>query len=101
MQKESLMLEIGDWERSVFEKFGLTPEQARDKAIEILESVRFNPKLLQAYMNPVEEILDVKWEVIAGVIEKEDDVRDFASYHEDGLYNFANALSVEVYLTTD
>ena len=95
------MLEIGNWEQSIFEKFGLTPEQARDKAIEILESVRFNPKQLHKYMFPVEEIDGVQWEVIAGVIAKEDEVRSLASEKKDGLYNFADALTLEVYLTTD
>ena len=95
------MLEIGNWEQSVFEKFRLTPEQARDKAIEILESVRFNPKQLQNYMYSVEEIDSVRWEVIAGVIAKEDEIKSWASEKKDGFYNFSDALTLEVYLTTD
>lgn len=95
------MLKISDYEKHVIEKFGLTPEQARDKAIEILESVRFNRKQLEGYMLPVEEIDGYGWEVIAGVLKREQEVRKFAENWEDGLSQFAHALNLEVYLTTD
>ena len=95
------MLELDNYAKRVFEKFGLSPEQARDKAIEILESVRFNRDKLADYMKGVNEISGYQYEIIAGVIERQDDVRRFASQFNDGLSQAYHASLLEMYLTTD
>ena len=92
------MLKLDNYPKSVFEEMNVTPEQARDKAIEILESVRFNREALAAYMKPIEEIDVVTMDLIADVISREDEVRDFASEFEDGLSHIGHAMSLEMYL---
>lgn len=92
------MLKLDNYPKSVFEKMNVTPEQARDKAIAILENVNFNKRQLAKYMKPVEEIDVVTMDLIADVISREDEVRDFASEFEDGLSHIGHALSLEAYL---
>ena len=92
------MLKLDNYPKSVFEEMNVTPEQARDKAIEILESVRFNREALAAYMKPIEEIDVVRMDLIADVISREDEVRDFASQYNNDLSHIGHAGALEWYL---
>lgn len=92
------MLELDNYPKSVFEKLNLTPEEARDKAIEILESVRFNREALAAYMKPIEEIDVVRMDLIADVISREDEVRSFAASYNNDLSHIGHAGALEWYL---
>ena len=96
------MLEMDKWQKANFDELGLTPEQARDKAIEILESVRFNREELKKFMYPISETLvevgNVLLDWIDDVIEREDDVRRFASQFNDGLSQAHHASSLFMYL---
>lgn len=92
------MLELDNYAKHVFEEKKLTPEQARDKAIEILESVRFNRVELEKFMHPVDEIDIVLWDWIADVIKREDVVRSFAAQFQDGLAQAHHASSLFIRL---
>lgn len=92
------MLEMDKYQKEFFDKLGLTPEQARDKAIEILESVRFNREELAKFMQPISKNIvrtgDVLVDWIYDVINRESDVRDFAANWEDGLAQAHHASSL-------
>lgn len=95
------MLELDNYPKSVFEKLNLTPEEARDNAIRVLESVRFNRDKLADYMKDVNELDSYEWEIIADIARREDVVRSFAAQFPDGLAQAYHASLLEMYLTTD
>lgn len=92
------MSEINGFDLKRFEELGYTVEEARNKAVEILESVNFNRELLKRYTKPIEELPCTILDIIESIIMMEDDVRDFATYFEDGLSKGHHAASLEMYL---
>lgn len=102
MQKGCRMLKMDKWQKRWFDELGLTTEQARDKAIEILESVRFNREELEDFMQPIDSNIvsvgDVTTGWIVDIVSREQDVRNFASNYEDGLAQAHNASSLFLYL---
>lgn len=70
------MLDYNDWAVEAIIKMGLTPEQARDKAVEMFKSHNMCEEELACYNKPVDEITIILWEVILKV------VRDPARFEE-------------------
>lgn len=92
------MLEMDKWQKANFGELGLTPEQARDKAIEILESVRFNREEIKKFMYPISETLvevgSVLLDWIYDIVKRENDVKAFAAQFQDGLAQAHHASSL-------
>lgn len=77
------MLELDNYPKYIFEKLGITPEQARDHAIEVLESINIEKEYLDSFMRPIEEIQSTTWELIADFNAREDEVRSLAASCEE------------------
>ena len=92
------MLEVDGFNLKRFESYGVTPEEARDNAIRVLSSVKFNRSKLEDYIKPIEEMDYFTLDIIESLLRREEDVRFFAAQYNNDLSHIGHAGALEWYL---
>ena len=62
------MLDYNDWAVKAIIEMGYTPEQARDKVVEMFKEHNMCEEELACYNKPVDEINSILWEVIYSIL---------------------------------
>ena len=62
------MLDYNDWAIEAIIEMGYTPEQARDKVVEMFKAHNMCEEELACYNKPVDEITIILWEVIYSIL---------------------------------
>lgn len=62
------MLDYNDWAIEAIIEMGYTPEQARDKVVEMFKEHNMCEEALARYEKPVDEISIILWEVIYSIL---------------------------------